>query len=215
MKDARVELRIHGQRAALVRLGDSDTGHFAVGFVDPAAAGLGDELTAALHEWARVAAAFYGGGRVVQDTTIAGMVSRRGKQLATRVAETMGTPVRYHDPVAGAPVTVRPTTRWNAGPAAESLIGTSDHPVAAVPWLTGLTLALFSSVLLVVAMLALTTAIAENVAGWLALVAAVAVTAGLIPSLWLARGQPILRWVALGVAVGLVCSWIGTAVLVS
>ena len=208
-----MELRAHGQRAVLVRSETRSSPRQNVEYIEPADASLGDELTSALHEWARVAAAVQDGG-IAADTNIAAMVSRRGRQLATRVAATLGTTVHYHDPIVDKSVPVRPTTGRRPPSAAESLIGTAHRETAAVPWLTGSTLALFIGVVVAVAILALTTELAAHVAPWLAIVAVLIVTAGLVPSLWLARRQPILRWGALGAATGIACSWLGTVVVV-
>lgn len=205
---ARVELRIHGQRAVLVRFVPAEDGAPRGEFTDPGDAGLGENLTSALHEWARVAAAV-AGGRTAGDSRVAAMVSHRGRQLAGRVAETVDAPVRYSDPVDGTSVVVRPAMRRGVGSGAESLIGTSPRPGDRVPWLTGLVLALFTGVVLAVAMLALTHALAVQVGGWLAVVAALVVTAGMAPSLWLGRRQLILRWGVLGAAVGIAAAWIG------
>jgi len=209
-----VELRAHGRRAVLVRAESGHDQQQRAEYIDPADASLGDELTSALHEWARVAAAVEDGG-VATDTNVAAMVSRRGRQLATRVAAILGNTVYYHDPVVGKRVAVRPTTGRRPESTAESLIGAAHHETDAVPWLTGSTLALFTGVVVAVAILALTTELAAHVAPWLAIVAVVIVTAGLLPSLWLARRQPILRWGALGAVTGITCAWLGTAVAVA
>lgn len=213
--DVRVELRVHGRHVVLARSEAENSRPATAAFVDPAQLGIDEELTAALHEWARVVAAVRGGGRAAQDNKITGVVARRGRQLAARVAETTGTAVRYHDPATDIPVTVRPSASRSVESATESLFGTSYRPATPVPWLTGLTLALFSGAVVLVIVLALTTAIAAHVTGWLGFVVAVVVAAGLAPSLWLARAVPVLRWAALGAAIGLACSVIGTAVLVS
>src|SRR5699024_9259852 len=120
--------------------------------------------------------------------------------------------VYYHDPVVGKRVAVRPTTGRRPESTAESLIGAAHHETDAVPWLTGSTIALFTGVVVAVAILALTTELAAHVAPWLAIVAVVIVTAGLVPSLWLARGQPILRRGALGAVRGIARSGTGSPV---
>ena len=210
-----MELRIHGERAVLVRFASVEhAGQGGPGeLTDPGDAGLEENLASALHEWARVAAAV-GGGRTAHDSKVAAMVSRRGRQLAGRVAETVDAPVRYSDPVNGTSIVVRPARHGRSRSVAESLIGTSPRPGDPVPWLTGTVLALFTGVVLTVAMLALTRALAAQVGGWLAVVAALVATAGLAPSLWLGRRQLILRWAALGAAAGITFAWIGILALV-
>jgi hypothetical protein len=44
--------------------------------------------------------------------------------------------------------------------------------------------------------------------------AALVVTGGIAPSLWLGRNLPILRWAVLGAGVGLVAAWVGVLVIV-
>lgn len=213
MTGARVELRVRDKRAVLVRTPADNTTTGESSVLQPSDIPLGAELTAALHEWARVAAVL-DTGRQAQHTETAVLVSRRGRQLATGVAAALRTTVHYHDPVAGALVPVPPAAEDRAETTAEALLGVSYHPSEPVPWLSGSTLALFSSVVVTVAILALTTELGAHVAWWTAAVALVIVTAGVTPALWLARNQPILRWGALGAAIGLLCSWVGTGVLI-
>jgi hypothetical protein len=71
----------------------------------------------------------------------------------------------------------------------------------------------FIAAVVVVAMLALASAVVRETSGWLALVAAAFVTGGISPSLWLIRRTPILRWAAYGAAGGVVIAWIGVLVI--
>ncbi|MFI6029691.1 DUF2537 domain-containing protein [Amycolatopsis magusensis] len=184
-----MELRVRGERAVL---GEE---------ADPHQVALGADLADALHEWARVAAAVR---RSNPDREAAAVVSQRGRQLAGRVAEVTGTPVYYVDPVTDAGSVIPPP---------EALVR-EPRPPEPTPWVTGLTVAAFVAVVVFVAMLALARTLAAETSGLLAFVAAVLVTAGLAPSLWLGRKLPILRWVVLGAAGGLAFSWIGVLAVV-
>lgn len=208
-----MELRIHGERVVLIDSSDAaDAGRHAAGWTTVDAR-LNEDLAAALDEWARVAATI-GNGKHRRDSRVASMVSRRGRQLAGRVAETFDEPVHYSDPISGQPTLVRPAGRSKAGSLADSMIGTEPRADDPVPWLTGALVALFTAVVIAVAMLALASTLASQVSGWLAVVATLVVTAGLAPSLWLARKQLIVRWAVLGAACGIAFSWLGVLALV-
>ncbi|GAB3583262.1 DUF2537 domain-containing protein [Amycolatopsis endophytica] len=192
-----MELRVRGDRAVLKGHGELYTRE-----IDPHSLALGVDLADALHEWAQVAAALR---RSANDPNEAGtVVSRRGQQLASRVASVMGTPVHYVDPVTGEQVVVPPPPPSAKPRRLFAAVG--DEPT---PWGTGLIVAGFVAAVVIVAMMALAIALAAETAGWLVLVAAVVVTGGIAPSLWLARKLPIIRWIALGAAGGVVISWIG------
>ena len=182
-----IQLRANGDRAVLVD-GDSSAA------TEPGRLPLGTELTDALHEWAKVAAAV---ARADPGAAAGAVVSRRGLQLAGRVATSLGVPVRYVDPVSGAESVVEPLRRAARPP---------RQPEPA-PWLTGLTVSGASLAVTVVTVVTLAVTMAETYT-LLALAANVVVTAGLLPSLWLIRRQPIWRWVAYGVAVGLGIAWL-------
>lgn len=95
----------------------------------------------------------------------------------------------------------------------ERLLGARASEDEPTPWLTGLTIAVFVGAVIIVAMLALATTLAKETIGFLAIAASVVVTAGLTPSLWLARKLPIVRWVALGAGAGVAIAWIGVLVV--
>lgn len=170
---------------------------------------VGADLAEALDEWARVCAAVRrnGGdaGRKV--------VSRRGRQLVSRVAAALDEPVRYRDPMTDETTLVSPP-RAGAHPAAvapeRERGGTVVDPTL---WATGLTVAGFVAVCVVVAMLALASTLASETTGWVAVVAAAVVTGGLAPSLWLGRRVPVVRWIVLGAVVGTALSWIGVLLI--
>ncbi|MCT2582723.1 DUF2537 domain-containing protein [Actinophytocola sp. S1-96] len=184
-------LRIEGERAVLV--GRDGTAERAV---DPRRLPLGAELTEALHEWARVATAV-GRGEQEAGAAAGAVVTRRGLQLAGRVAATMGVPVGYQDPLTGEQHTVEPRPE-PARPVR------SAEPT---PWLTGLTVSAVSLVLVLITVVTLAATLAETHA-LLAVASNVVVTAGLLPSLWLVRRQPVWRWVAYGVAAAIAMAWL-------
>src|SRR5690606_3833814 len=103
-----VELRVRGERAVLT------AGRHAA---EPQSFPLGDELAAALHEWARVATAI----RPTEPTAeTVGVLRRRRHQVAGRAAPQLHRPVRHVDPVTDAPIVVDPQdpTPRRAPPAA-------------------------------------------------------------------------------------------------
>jgi hypothetical protein len=211
-----VELRIRGERAVLAGPGGQGARE-----VDPHDLAIGADLADALHEWARVASAVRRAGdedTASGDQEATAVVSRRGRQLATRVAAVMGTTVHYLDPVTQAEVLVTPPDQPapEMAPPEPSLLerifGAPDPEGEPTPWFTGLTVAGFVAAVIIVAMLALAGTLARETSGWLAVLASVVVTGGLAPSLWLARKMPILRWAALGAAVGVLISWVGVLV---
>ncbi|MFI7117188.1 DUF2537 domain-containing protein [Amycolatopsis sp. NPDC049868] len=199
-----MELRIREGRAVLAGPGGESARE-----VDPHSLAIGSDLAQALHEWARVASAVGSSG-----TEAASVVSQRGRQLAQRVAATMGTSVRFVDPVSGDGVIIDPPAPVPRNELARRLFGTPDPPGEPTPWLTGLTVSAFVAAVVVVAMLALANTLARETNGWLALLAAAVVTAGITPSLWLARRVPIVRWASFGAAAGIVIAWIGVLIVV-
>lgn len=205
----RVEVRVEVERAVLA---DPAGGRE----MDPRETGLAPDLAEALHEWARVAGALRrtADGEVEETSEAAAVVSRRGRQLAARIAETFGVAVSLRDPVTGAAVLVHPRRRRQRRSVGRKLLGTEPSTSTPTPWGTGLIVAVFIAVVAAVAILALARTLAAETTGWLALAATVVVTAGLTPSLWLGRKLPILRWVVLGAAAGVVFAWIGVVVIV-
>ncbi|MFE6612733.1 DUF2537 domain-containing protein [Amycolatopsis sp. NPDC057786] len=199
-----MELRIREGRAVLAGPGGERARE-----VDPHSLAIGSDLAQALHEWARVASAVGGSG-----TEAASVVSQRGRQLAQRVAATMGTSVRFVDPVSGDGVIIDPPAPAPRSELARRLFGTPDPAGEPTPWLTGLTVSAFAAAVVVVAMLALANTLARETNGWLALLASAVVTAGITPSLWLARRVPIVRWASFGAAAGIVIAWIGVLIVV-
>jgi hypothetical protein len=183
-----IQLRANGDRAVLVE-GEAVS--------EPNRLPLGVELTDALHEWAKVAAAV---ARAEPGTAAGAVVSRRGLQLAGRVATSLGVAVRYVDPLSGDESVVEPI-RLPKPPPRPPL------PPEPTPWLTGLAVAAASLVITILTVVTLSATLAETYS-LLALASNVVVTAGLLPSLWLIHRQPIWRWVAYGVAVGLGIGWL-------
>jgi uncharacterized protein DUF2537 len=185
-----VELRTNGERAVLVGPDEQ--------VMDPYRLAISAELSTALHEWAQVVAAMQRAD-APEDATAAIVVSRRGRQLADRLSAALRTTVRYHDPLTGEVLVV-------------DAVATPSEPEPPTPeptpWLTGLTVSVLVAVVALSAVLTLAVTLSETNA-ILAIGANVIVTAGLTPSIWLARRVLIWRWVALGVAAGLVLGWIG------
>ncbi|OZM70571.1 hypothetical protein CFN78_24520 [Amycolatopsis antarctica] len=231
-----MELRIQGEQAVLVgRTGTRERQ------VDPRTLPLEPGLTEALREWARVASAVRragtdpgepaagtrpgSAGDADEDAAAGAVVSQRGRQLAARLAATMGVAVSYADPVTGAvsliapPAPAAPHGPGQAVPVPGvvrrfgRMFQAERYAPEPTPWATGLVVAAFVGVVVLVAIVALTSALAGETSGWLAIGAALVVTAGLAPSLWLGRRLPILRWVVLGAAAGLALSWIPVLVL--
>lgn len=168
------------------------------GDVDPHTLPLGPDLTTDLHEWARVATAV----SRADDPAAAPVVSRRGRQLALRLAEATTTPITYVDPLTGESSVVHPTS---------SVLTDDEEPEPAptepTPWGTGLLVAAYAFTLVVFAISTLAATLNEN-SPLLAIGAIVVVSGGLLPSVWLARAVPIWRWVALGVGAGIAAGWV-------
>lgn len=193
-----MELLLRGERAVLASGEDGAE-------ADPHRVALGGDLAEDLHEWARVTAAVLRTG----NDEGAEVVSQRGRQLAARVAEAMGQSVRYRDPVTKQALVVPPARHRARHRFALPALGQRPGLDPSPPWATGLIVAGFVGVVVVVAMLALASTLAAATNGWVALAGAVVLTAGLAPSLWLGRRVPIVRWVVLGTAAGVALSWLG------
>ncbi|MEV6906940.1 DUF2537 domain-containing protein [Amycolatopsis sp. NPDC051071] len=204
-----MELRIREGRAVLAGPGGESASE-----VDPHSLAIGSDLAQALHEWARVASAVGSTARPGESGAAASVVSRRGRQLALRVAAAMGTSVRFVDPVSGDGVIIDPPKPAPRSELARRLFGVPDPAGEPTPWLTGLTISAFVASVVVVAMLALANTLARETNGWLALLASVVVTGGITPSLWLARRVAIVRWASFGAAAGIVIAWIGVLIVV-
>lgn len=171
----------------------------ARGEIDPDELPLDQGLPEALHEWARVVGALHASSDSANLAQVGPLVSRRGRQLAARVADSIGRQVDYVDPFTGRVAPVHPERTVAVAP-----------PLTAepAPWGTGLTVAGATGLIVALMMLALTDTLGDT-SNWLAFGAAVVLTAGMGPSVWLLRHVLIWRWVALGVAVGLGIGWAG------
>lgn len=160
------------------------------------------DLATALREWAEVASTV----REVGSSAQQDLVRRRGRQLASRVADVLGRPVDFVDPVTGAAEPVRAgeaPARPGHGRHAVRVDGGADP----TPWGTGLPIAAFFAVLVAIADVVLSRAFAEAF-GLLWVPANLLVGAGLAPSLWLLRSTPFWRWPAGGAAAGLLAAWV-------
>lgn len=198
-----MELRVQAGRVVLAAEQAGTAGERAE--VDPDSLPLGADLADALQEWAQVAGAVERATAAGSAGTASALVSRRGRQLARRVAAAVGTPVRYADPVTGqvhvVSIPERPPLALPVAP------GRHRQSVAErTPWGTGLTVSVFTAVVVVFAMLTLSLGLGTT-SPWLALAANVMVAAGLAPSLWLARNVLVWRWVAYGVVGGILAAW--------
>lgn len=193
-----MELRVRDGRAVLA--GQDDTGEREV---DPHSLPLGAELADALHEWAKVADAVVR-TETPPDGVATALVTRRGRQLAGRIAAVMGSPVAFADPVTGERVSV------DAPGASRAAVAT--EPVAVVeepeptPWATGLTVSIITAAIVTVTVVSLSLGLGET-SQWLALIANALVVGGLAPSVWLGRRTPVWRWVAYGVVTGVGVAW--------
>lgn len=221
-----MELRSRNGRAVLVERGQPRDGEHRDGEHAPERLPLEPELVAALHEWARVASSVGdpgSDGRVPDGTSPAkdgqSMVASRGRQLAGRVAARMRTTVHVIDPVTGFAVPDSVAAAQGRAPRRHGAarlrsawpFGRSwgEQP----PWGPGLVVSAFVCAFVFVGMLALIRAMSVE-SGVLATGAALLVTSGLAPSIWLGRTVPLLRWVCLGAGVGLAVSWVGLLVIV-
>nr|WP_042192535.1 DUF2537 domain-containing protein [Kibdelosporangium sp. MJ126-NF4]CTQ94671.1 hypothetical protein [Kibdelosporangium sp. MJ126-NF4] len=191
-----MELRTNGERVELVAPDD--------GVIDPRVLDVPDELITALNEWAHVVAAMQRAD-APEDASAAVLVSRRGMQLADRLSGALETTVRYHDPLTGEILFV------DAVPATPAPRRQAPQPEP-TPWLTGLTVSALMALVTLSAVLTLAITLSDTSA-LLAIGANVVVTAGLAPSIWLARRVLIWRWVALGVVSGLALGWISLVIV--
>lgn len=194
------------QAGRAVLAGESESGELEV---DPHTLPLGAGLAEALHEWAKVAEAVQR-TNAPADGAAGALVTRRGRQLAGRLAADMGTPVAFADPVTGerhlvdaSQSGVRPSPRRPEVVVPEP----ETEDLEPTPWGTGLTVSVFSGAVAAFLVVTLSLGLGET-NRWLALVANVLVVGGIAPSVWLARKVIIWRWVAYGVTTGVVLAWI-------
>lgn len=197
MQRSRWELRVRQGRAVLIGRGDGgDRSTRGVREYDPAKLPLPPALAAAMHEWAQVVHGVAADQQVAGETS-ATLMSRRGRQLAARLAAETGAEVCYWDPARGRVSRIGRVSRAAGAP----------EPT---PWGTGLTVTGFVAALVVVALVVVSLGLAE-VSVLLAVVVNVVVAGGFAPSIWLGRRVPVWRWVAFGTAIGVVLAWIALA----
>ncbi|NUT49779.1 MAG: DUF2537 domain-containing protein [Saccharothrix sp.] len=202
-----MELRVQDGKAVLA--GRDDAGEREV---DPHTLPLGAGLADALHEWAKVADAV-ARADTPSDGAASALVTRRGRQLAGRLAADMGTPVEYTDPVTGELVVVDVPTADEAdetgdvegGDEVEGAAG--EEAAEPTPWATGLTVTVIVAAVVTFTVYTLSVGLGET-SQWLALVANALVVGGIAPSVWLARKTPVWRWVAYGVVTGVLAAWL-------
>lgn len=195
-----MELRVRDGRAVLA--GEDESGEREV---DPHSLPLGADLAEALHEWAKVADAVVR-TETPADGVASALVTRRGKQLAGRIAAAMNSPVSYTDPVSGELVSVEAPEdpAKTEAPVAGEPESSEQEPT---PWGTGLTVSGITAAIVTVTVASLSLGLGET-SRWLALVANVLVVGGLAPSVWLGRKVPVWRWVAYGVVTGVLVAWL-------
>lgn len=182
-----VELHVQNERAVVTVDGGGE--------LDPGRLPVSEELVAALHEWARVAVAVENAGH---SNRARDLVASRGEQLAKRLAGATGHRVTCVDPFTGSGPRFGDAGRR----------GSAESWQEPTPWATGITVSVLCCLLVLVGMVTLYTALAEA-SQWLALLADIVLTAGLVPSVLLVRRMPVWRWVAYGVTAGLALSWLG------
>ncbi len=218
----RLELHAKGGRAVLVDADDSSDAEF-----DAAQLGLPESLVTSLHEWARVAGTVIGDSDTGASNTGASntgasntgasgadgsaeLVSRRGRQLAVRLAVETGGEVGYADPVSGQIARIGSTrTSRTANGQVPSRPRAFGNPLAPppTPWATGLAVSAIVAALMTVALTVVTVGL-STVNVYLAVGVNLAVAAGFAPSIWLGRRVLVWRWVGFGVAAGIAASWI-------
>ncbi|QUG99970.1 DUF2537 domain-containing protein [Saccharopolyspora erythraea] len=209
MKSTTWELRARSGRAVLVNGAERE--------VDPARLPLPEGLVDALHEWAHVVDAISeapAGEQADEPGAVSGevatQVSRRGRQLALRLAVETGGEIGYADPVTGEVDRVgrrRTSRQAGGGYAGRYARGAHNGPVPPTPWATGLTITAIIAAIVVVTLVVVTQGLAE-VSPALAIGVNVVVAAGFAPSIWLGRRIPVWRWVAFGTAAGVALAWI-------
>jgi Protein of unknown function (DUF2537) len=151
-------------------------------------------LRQALREWRALAESVARSGGPEEHE----VVRRRGRLLASRIADVLGRPVEFVDPATGVAESID-------GKAADPFVAT--RPGEPTPWVTGLPVAAFAAVLVTIGDVALSRAFADAF-GLLWVPANLLVGLGLAPSLYLLRGVPFWRWPALGTATGLLAAWV-------
>ncbi|MBB5807369.1 hypothetical protein F4560_007137 [Saccharothrix ecbatanensis] len=197
-----MELRVQDGKAVVA--GRDDAGEREV---DPHALPLGAGLADALHEWAKVADAV-ARTDAPSDGAASALVTRRGRQLAGRLAADMRTAVEYTDPVTGELVVVDAPAETDAEPeSVEEPEAEAPAPQEETPWGTGLTVTLIVAAVVTFTVYTLSVGLGET-SQWLALLANALVVGGIAPSVWLARKTPVWRWVAYGVVAGVLAAWL-------
>ncbi len=174
-----LELRAQGGNAVLNCYDEHHTPH-------PVWMSLPQELRRALDEWAQVVETLtLDGDGGLGRHSLAELVSRRGRQLAGRLAVVTGHPVEYRDPLTGG----------------VELIGREP-----TPWATGLTVSAVSAAMVLVALMAFAPGLAQ-LGSWVPAATLLLATVGLAPSIWLVRRTPVWRWLGFGVATGVLLGW--------
>lgn len=189
-------------------------GRVLLGGREPEQSTLPPDLGAALREWAEVAAAVARTGQPGE----AELVRQRGRELAALVATQHGVPVEYVDPVSGLEAELVEPVHEPVGSRERAVSADPTGPTAVAPeptpWATGLAVSAIFTLVVVVAVVALHRGFADSGVvrgsglGWLPVVANVLVGLGLAPSLWILARKPFWRWMAYGIAAGILLAWL-------
>ncbi|WP_156038744.1 MULTISPECIES: DUF2537 domain-containing protein [Actinoalloteichus] len=184
-----MELRAQGGRPVVTRVSDGTLVE-----IEGERTRLPPDLAASLREWAEVVEAVC----AHEEAGNRALVSERGRRLAHRLARATRSRVRYVDPLVDRVVLV------SAPPGARaSRTSTAAEPV---PWATGLTASALTGGPVAVGLSALFLDLLTD--GPLALlVANLVVVGGLAPAVLLLARRAVWRWVAHGVAGGVLVSW--------
>lgn len=79
------------------------------------------------------------------------------------------------------------------------------------PWITGVPLAVFSALLVAVAIWVLSAGLSDRPV--VAVLVNLLVAGGLTPAMWLSRNLPVLRWIAAGAAAGIIIGWVSAILM--
>jgi hypothetical protein len=79
------------------------------------------------------------------------------------------------------------------------------------PWASGIGLAVFTALVVGVAVWVLSAELADRPV--VAIGVNLLVAGGLAPAMWLSRGLPVLRWIAAGAAIGVICGWVSALLM--
>lgn len=82
-----------------------------------------------------------------------------------------------------------------------------------MPWTPGVALTIFVGLIVASAVYVLSAGLSDRPV--IAIIVNLVVAAGITPAVWLARGIPVLRWVALGAVLGVLAGWIAVLIFLT